>query len=72
MYALQAEEKEGLLHRLVEKVKAMCADTTKSGHLDQYGLRGHDGHAIIEFLLGGNKFIDAQLMRTHCYTDMLS
>ncbi|KAG5175674.1 hypothetical protein JKP88DRAFT_274562 [Tribonema minus] len=46
----EAEEKEGLLHRLVELVKRMCADGGGSASVDQYGLRGHAGGAIIELV----------------------
>ncbi len=49
---IEAMEKEGLLHELVEKVRASCAGTP-SARLLQYGVRGTGGGSIIEFHIGG-------------------
>lgn len=67
---VEALDQEGLLHRLVDRIRAMCKG--QAGHdddagggdgggggggarLEQYGLRGHTGSAIMEFLIAGAK-----------------
>ena len=50
---VEAEEKEGLLHRLVKEVRQLCEAGPGTARLEQYGLRGLHDHAIIEFLIGG-------------------
>ncbi len=55
---IEAMEKEGLLHELVEKVRASCAGTP-SARLLQYGVRGTGGGSIIEFHIGGTGCSDS-------------
>lgn len=58
---VEALDKEGLLHRLVDLIRSLCrgshgdgADAEKSGaRLEQYGLRGHTGSTVMEFLIAG-------------------
>ncbi|CAM9797790.1 unnamed protein product [Scytosiphon promiscuus] len=82
---VEALEQEGLLHRLVDRIRALCkgqaehdatggggereaAGTSEGGggggggggrgggaRLEQYGLRGHTGSAVMEFLIAGAK-----------------
>lgn len=69
---VEALDQEGLLHRLVDRIRALCkgqhdddadgggAPTGGGGggggaRLEQYGLRGHTGSAIMEFLIAGAK-----------------
>ncbi len=49
---IEAMEKEGLLHELIEKVRASCAGTP-SARLLQYGVRSTGGGSIIECHIGG-------------------
>lgn len=66
---VEALEQEGLLHRLVDRIRALCKgqeghDARRStgteavgggggARLEQYGLRGHTGSAVMEFLVAG-------------------
>lgn len=73
---VEALDQEGLLHRLVDRIRALCKgqeghdartsgggiDATPGGggagggggaRLEQYGLRGHTGSAVMEFLVAG-------------------
>lgn len=69
---VEALDQEGLLHRLVDRIRALCkgqkghdaerAAATAGGdtavgeggaRLEQYGLRGHTGSAVMEFLIAG-------------------
>lgn len=79
---VEALDQEGLLHRLVERIRALCKgqagyDAPAAGgggggaeeggggegasaggggaRLEQYGLRGHTGFSIMEFLIAGAK-----------------
>ncbi len=49
---IETMEKDGLLHELVETVRASCAGNP-SARLLQYGVRGTGGGSIIEFHVGG-------------------
>lgn len=69
---VEALDQEGLLHRLVDRIRALCKgqeghDARRAGgrgggetsgggggaRLEQYGLRGHTGSAVMEFLVAG-------------------
>lgn len=52
---VEAVDKEGLLHRLVDLIRSFCRSEEEGGgaSLEQYGLRGHTGSAVMEFLLAG-------------------
>ncbi|CAM9392314.1 unnamed protein product [Chrysoparadoxa australica] len=50
---VEAEEKAGLLHRLVARVRQVCSEGDGSVKLEQYGLRGVGGTAVIELLITG-------------------
>ncbi len=54
---IEAMEKEGLLHELVEKVRGSCA-STPSARLLQYGVRGTSAGSIIEFHIRGTGCFD--------------
>eukprot|EP00752_Nemacystus_decipiens_P006212 g5604.t1 len=82
---VEALDQEGLLHRLVDRIRALCKgqagrdDDADGGggsgggsgggggggggggaRLEQYGLRGHTGSAIMEFLIAGAKLEERQ------------
>lgn len=82
---VEALEQEGLLHRLVDRIRALCrgqeghdarvaGGSEKAGvgaseggaRLEQYGLRGHTGSAVMEFLIAG-----AAVGCCFCYYSML-
>lgn len=70
---VEALEQEGLLHRVVDQIRALCRGQeghdaraaggaeaaaaveagTGGARLEQYGLRGHTGSAVMEFLIAG-------------------
>lgn len=78
---VEALEQEGLLHRLVDLIRALCrkqdgrdagvadgspaagteapaasaaeGSGSRGARLEQYGLRGHTGSAVMEFLIAG-------------------
>lgn len=68
---VEAVEQDGLLHRVVDRIRALCkgqaghnataggigGDSATDGgggaRLEQYGLRGHTGSAVMEFLVAG-------------------
>ncbi|CAN0103681.1 unnamed protein product [Ascophyllum nodosum] len=61
---VETVEQDGLLQCLVDRIRALCKkghtghDATAAGknggaRLEQYGLRGHTGSAVMEFLVAG-------------------
>lgn len=65
---VEAVDKQGLIHRLVDLIRSLCRGQEGSGgteggqstasagggaRLEQYGLRGHTGSAVMEFLIAG-------------------
>eukprot|EP00903_Cladosiphon_okamuranus_P016380 g15105.t1 len=78
---VEALDQDGLLHRLVDRIRALCkgqgghddaaggggggGDGGGSGggaRLEQYGLRGHTGSAIMEFLIAGAKLEEREVI----------
>ncbi|CAM9171054.1 unnamed protein product, partial [Phaeothamnion confervicola] len=61
---VEAAEREGLLRQVRETARDMCAAAASgTARLEQYALRGHDGVAVVELLIGGASLEDREAIR---------